>query len=200
MRVLFTHELDSHNAFEAVDCGTFTNLPNGDSLEKGSMPRYDLLGAPTAEYEEVWRELDPREGPDRPNGGISWILESDDGDLTSMEGDMTIVKTFLGCIWGTYIALRQTQIHTRHQTSTGEWEVRKVGRDVSARREEWDRNFGWREKYVVGKDGGALPSLAAGFDVEGRPPWNIAGQTVTIGGERFIVRAEEVYRGTEYEK
>jgi hypothetical protein len=70
------------------DEGSFTTLPNGDDLETGSMPHPDT--GKVTEYEEVWRNLKPREGV-----AWAWILQSVDG------------KTFLGRIGGGYMALRQ---------------------------------------------------------------------------------------------
>lgn len=185
----FSHELDSRNAFEAVDCGTFVPLPNGDSLEMGSMPRHDLPGAPDKEYEEVWRELPFREGPEGPKKGLSWVLESDDGDLGSGEEEVTVTKTFIGRIWGTYLALSQTQTHTRQKTASGELVVKKSGADVSARREEWES--GWKEKYLVGEAAGSLPSMVVGFDGEGVGSWRIPGEKVEVQGKTYIVRAFE---------
>ncbi|EKV11268.1 Cytochrome P450 [Penicillium digitatum] len=189
LRVTFSHELDSHNAFETVDCGTFVPLPNGDDLEMGSMPRYDLPGAPVKEYEEVWRELPFREGPEGPAKGLSWVLESDDGDFGNGEGEITVDKTFLGRIWGTYLALRQTQVHTRQTTPSGELVIKKSGADVSARREEWES--GWKEKYSVGEAAGALPSMMVGFEGEGVGSWRIPGEKVHVQGKTYVVRAFE---------
>lgn len=113
-RVQFTHELDSHNSFDAVDCGTFSTLPNGDDLETGSMPRPDLPGAPITEYEEVWRELPFRPGPEGPQRGLSWVLESKGPEVSSVgEGGVRVERTFLARIWGTYLALRQVQMIVR---------------------------------------------------------------------------------------
>ena len=189
VRVTFSHELDSHNAFEIADCGSFFPLPNGDDLEVGSMPRHDLPGAPDKEYEEVWRELPFREGPEGPKKGISWVLESDDGDLGSGEGEVTVTKTFIGRIWGTYLALRQTQIHSRQKTPSGDLVVKKSGADVSARREEWES--GWNEKYLVGEAAGSLPSMVVGFDGEGVGSWRTPGEKVEVQGKTYIVRAFE---------
>lgn len=189
VKVTFSHELDSHNAFETIDCGTFVPLPNGDALEMGSMPRHDLPGAPDKEYEEVWRELPFREGPEGPKKGLSWVMESDDGDLSNEEGSVTVTKTFIGRIWGTYLALRQMQIHTRQKTPSGELVVKKFGADVSARREEWES--GWKEKYLVGEDAGALPSMLVGFDGEGVGSWRVPGEKVQVQGKTYIVRAFE---------
>ncbi|KAJ5503568.1 Cytochrome P450 [Penicillium fimorum] len=189
LRVTFSHELDSHNAFETIDCGTFVPLPNGDDLEMGSMPRHDLPGAPDKEYEEVWRELPFREGPEGPDKGLSWVLESDDGDLGSGEGEVTVTKTFIGRIWGTYLALSQEQTHTRQKTPSGDLVVKKSGADVSARREEW--SSGWNEKYLVGEAAGSLPSMMVGFDEEGKGSWKIPGEKVEVQGKKYIVRAFE---------
>jgi hypothetical protein len=188
VRVSFSHELDSHDSFESVDCGTFVSLPNGDDLETGVMPRSDLPGAPECEYEEVWRELPFRKGPEGGNGGISWVLESDNGDISGSdrEGEVQVVKTFLGRIWGTYLALRQTQTHVRMRDPSGALVVKKSGAGVSARREEWES--GWKEKYVVGEVAGALPSMVDGLAGEGR--WKV-GDKVDVNGERYIVRAFE---------
>ncbi|KAJ5656952.1 hypothetical protein N7507_008902 [Penicillium longicatenatum] len=118
-RIVESQEPHSHDAFESVDCGTFVSLTNGDDLETGSMPRPDLPGAPDTEYEEVWRELPFRQGPEGKGKGISWVLESDDGDLGEREGEVTVVKTFLGRIWGTYLALQQKQVHVRRKDASG---------------------------------------------------------------------------------
>ena len=189
MRVSFSHELDSHNAFESVDCGTFVSLPNGDDLETGVMPRPDVTGAPETEYEEIWRELPFRTGPEGSKKGLSWVLESDDEKLGKEEGEVTVTKTFIGRIWGTYLALRQTQTHTRQKDPSGNFIVKKSGADVSARREEWDSE--WKEKYAVGASAGDLPSMLAGFEGEGQGSWQIPGEQVKVQGKTYIVRAFE---------
>lgn len=153
------------------------------------MPRPDLPGAPVTEYEEVWRELPFREGPEGARKGIAWVLESVDGDLGEKEGEVTVTKTFLGRIWGTYLALQQGQIHRRHKAPSGEWVVSKSGTNVSARREEW--SSGWSDRYVVGVDGGVLPSMMAGFEGEGEGSWRVPGEKVTFRGRLYVVRAFE---------
>lgn len=189
VQVSFTHELDSQNSFESADCGTFVTLPNGDDLETGSMPRPDRSGAPVTEYEEIWRELPFREGPEGAKRGMSWVLESDDGELR--EGETTLTKTFLGRIWGTYLALEQTQVHKRTKDSNGNWVVSKSGADVSVRREEW--SSGWKDRYVVGVNGTKLPSMTrtGGFEGEGKSSWRVPGGKVKIEGRQYIVRSFE---------
>ncbi|KAJ5934199.1 hypothetical protein N7466_003746 [Penicillium verhagenii] len=192
LRVSFTHELDSHDAFESADCGTFVTLPNGDDLETGSMPRPDLPGAPETEYEEIWRELPFREGPEGLKGGLSWVLESDDNDFSQQEGEgeVTVMKTFLGRIWGTYLALQQKQVIVRRKDASGKWVVSKTGTEVSARREEWESS-GWEERYAVGVASGELASMMTGIPGEGKGLWRVPGERVVVNGKLFIVRALE---------
>ncbi|RAL00161.1 uncharacterized protein BO80DRAFT_109125 [Aspergillus ibericus CBS 121593] len=182
-RVAFTHELDSRNSFDAVDCGTFSSLPNGDDLEEGEMPRADLPGCPIAQYEEVWRELEFRQGPEGHNKGVSWVLESKARSLDEGE-EAEISRTFIGRVWGTYLALRQVQVHSRPKGSSTT--IVKEGKDVSARREEWDAS-GWQVKHCIGPD--YLPSMNAIED----GTWQ-TGQTVSIAGIEYTVRAFESLR------
>lgn len=63
--------LDSHGFPSLPDSGSFTQLPNGDSLETGSMPNPDR-GGQVCEYEEIWRDL-----PIAP-GSRAWIAKSTD--------------------------------------------------------------------------------------------------------------------------
>jgi hypothetical protein len=185
VRVLFTHAIDSHNAFEAVDCGTFTQLPNGDDFEIGSMPRWDVPGKPVREYEEVWRELAFREGPEGPGRGVSWVLEAR-GDKWGVSGQdgSTATRVYIARIWGTYVALRQEQMH-----SVGDSEaVVKEGGEVSAIREEWDSGTGWKMKYILGPDADKLPSMTT-IDT-GDGDWSV-GSEVIVNGQPYIVRAFE---------
>lgn len=189
VRVSFTHELDSHNSFESADCGTFVSLPNGDDLETGSMPRPDLPGAPVTEYEEVWRELPFKEGPEGSRKGVSWVLESDDGG-EGLVGEVRVSKTFLCRIWGMYLALQQFQTHKPRMDGDGNGFVRVTGDEVSARREEWSSGSGWRERYVDGPEGDALPSMIHGLG-EGQGSWRVPGEKVVVQGRPFVVRAFE---------
>ena len=189
--MLFTRELDSLNEIGIVDVGNFSPLPDGTDLESGEMPRADLPGAPMTAFEEVWRELPFREGPEGAEKGISWILESDDAPLApgEQEAQMTVTKVFLGRIWGTYLAFQQTQTHSNQKDEHGVWSVKRSGAEVSARREEW--SSGWVEKYLVGPDAGAVPSMKSGFDNEGKGAWRVPGEKVMIQGRSYIVRAFE---------
>lgn len=192
MRVAFTHTLDSHNAFESVDCGTFVSLSNGDDLETGSMPRPDLPGNPLTDYEEVWRELPFRLGPEGPNKGISWVLESDTSVPDNQEGIHKVTKTFLGRVWGTFLALRQEQTIVSSKDPSGNWISNKSGSEVAAKREEWDS--GWVNRYNVGNENATLPSIQAGLEGEAIGSWRVVGDKVSVGGEQYIVRAFEELR------
>ncbi|KAF4769170.1 hypothetical protein HAV15_008423 [Penicillium sp. str.  len=191
LKVIFTRELDSLNEIGIKDVGNFSPRPDGTDLESGEMPRADLPGAPMTAFEEVWRELPFREGPEGAKKGISWILESDDAPLAlgEQEGQVTITKIFMGRIWGTYLAFQQTQTHSSQKDESGVWSVKRAGSEVSARREEW--SSGWEEKYVVGPDGATVPSMKNGYDGEGMGTWRIPGEKVVIEGKSFIVRAFE---------
>lgn len=154
------------------------------------MPHPELPGAPMTAFEEVWRELPFREGPEGAKKGMSWILESEHGDLAEKEGEVTVTKTFLGRIWGTYLALQQTQTHSRQKDEAGAWAVKRAGEEVSARREEWSSGL-WEEKYVVGPDATAVPSMKSGFEGEGEGSWRVPGEKVVVQGKSFVVRAFE---------
>ncbi|KAI2788965.1 hypothetical protein POX_e06990 [Penicillium oxalicum] len=193
VRVRFTRELDSFNEIGMVDPATFSPLPNGDDLETGEMPRTDRPGAPMTAFEEVWRELPFRQGPEGDQRGLSWVLESDDGDLfpsESQEGPVVVTKVFVGRIWGTYLGFQQAQTHSRVKESDGQWSVTRTGGEVSARREEWSGST-WEKKYVVGPEGDNLPSMQIGFEGEGEGSWRVSGERVTLHGRSFIVRAFE---------
>ncbi|KAJ6131348.1 hypothetical protein N7523_001808 [Penicillium sp. IBT 18751x] len=188
VKVSFTRELDSLNEIGLVDVAKFSPLPNGDELESGEMPHPDLPGAPMTAFEEVWRELPFREGPEGAKKGISWILESEHGEVA--EGaEVSFTKTFLGRIWGTYLAFQQTQTHKKEKDETGTWVVKRSGEEVSARREEW--RGAWEDKYVVGPKPAEVPSMKTGFEGEGKGAWRIPGEKLLINGQSFIVRAFE---------
>ena len=148
------------------------------------MARVDVPGAVMTDYEEVWRYLPFREGPDGPGRGLSWILESCEGVLE--EGQHKVTKLFLAQIGGSYLVLYQKQIHMVRRTSLGEWVVQITGEEVSARREEWT-NDQWEIKYALGPASDGLPSMANGLDaaMRGRK----CGEKLAIGGCDFIVRA-----------
>ncbi|CDM34074.1 hypothetical protein DTO013E5_1799 [Penicillium roqueforti] len=183
-RVVFTHEIDSHHNFNVSNPCPFIPLPNGDVLETGTMARPDVPGAVMTDYEEVWRYVPFRKGPDGPGRGLSWILESHEGVLE--EGQHQVTKSFLAQIGGSYLVLYQKQIHMVRRTSLGELVVQITGEEVSARREEWTDGQ-WEIKYALGPASGGLPSMANGLDVAMRG--RKSGERVTIRGCDFIVRA-----------
>jgi hypothetical protein len=138
------------------------------------------------EYEEVWRELKFREGPEGPGKGISWILESKrDAEIEEGE-EVEVTRTFLARIWGTYLVVRQRQVYARLRGSGAV--VVKDGRNVSARREEWDPSAGWAVVYALGPEGSDLPAVKG---IEEKPEWRTLGETAVINGEPYTVRSFE---------
>ncbi|KAK5796691.1 hypothetical protein VI817_005975 [Penicillium citrinum] len=192
LKISFTRELDSLNEIGMVDVARFSPLPNGDDLEEGEMPHPDLPGSPMTAFEEVWRNLPFREGPEGSKTGISWILESDDEGLTKteQEAEVSVTKLFFGRIWGTYLAFQQVQTHSRQKDANGVLTLKRTGSEVSARREEWN-GAGWEEKYIVGPVASSVPSMKSGFEGEGKGSWRVPGEKVLIDGRSFIVRAFE---------
>ncbi|KAL4814404.1 hypothetical protein BDW67DRAFT_186785 [Aspergillus spinulosporus] len=182
--VLFTHEIDSRSAFGVADCGMFSALPNGDDLEVGVMPRPDLPGAPVREYEEIWRELPfvRMEGSEN----LSFVLESDTGGTRLEEGEeKEITRTFIGAIWGSYIALRQRQVLVRPIGETKA--VIKSGAEVSARREEFVQGQGFVVKFSLGPEADKLPTYA---DIR-FPASDGSLERLVVGGQEYVVRSWE---------
>ncbi|KAL4756540.1 uncharacterized protein BDW70DRAFT_10577 [Aspergillus foveolatus] len=182
--VLFTHELDSRSAFGVADCGTFSALPNGDDLEVGVMPRPDLPGAPVKEYEEVWRELPFVRMEGHEN--VSFVLESTTGGTQLKEGEeKEVTRTFIGAIWGSYIALRQTQVLARPigETKT----VIKSGAEVSAKREEFVEGQGFVVRYSLGPEADELPTHS---EIQ-LPASDGSLERLVVGGQEYVVRSWE---------
>ncbi len=182
--VLFTHEVDSRNAFGVADCGTFSPLPNGDDLEVGVMPRPDIPGAPTRNYEEVWRELSFRQVEGHTKL-FAFVLESELAAMQLREGEeREVTRTFIGAIGGTYIALRQNQVLVR---PAGETQlVVKKGGEVSARSEEFVRGRGFEIKYLLGPEGTELPTQR---DIEF--PLDATPKRLMVRGQEYVVRSFE---------
>ncbi|CAK7230865.1 hypothetical protein SEUCBS140593_007731 [Sporothrix eucalyptigena] len=155
------HIIDSRNVF-APDEGSFTTLPNGDSLEVGSMPCPEKHGAVTP-YEEVWRTLSS--GSEK-----GWILRRDDDEARTI--------TFLGRIGSEFFAMTQT----RHGGPlTVQREALEAGDDEKTR---------WVFKFRSGE--ASLPSLAAEglLEFSGESSWKEGGE-VDIQGAIFKVCAVE---------
>lgn len=211
VQILFTHHLDSHNQFSTADRGTFVTLPNGDDFETGAMPRN--LGESPAPYEETWRDLPPREGPEnlftsnsRANKAQAWILESLDGEDSREAGteNKDAVKTFMARIGGVFLVLQQTQSFVSTQGTLEEAKI-KTGGEVSAILEEWRKeNLGfeasqqkpkWIRKYSLGSHTADLPSLStfhgSRFPGEGEDAWRQPGSVVSVLDRQYIVRAYE---------
>ncbi|KAI9368732.1 hypothetical protein BJX61DRAFT_202367 [Aspergillus egyptiacus] len=187
-QVLFTHEIDSRNSFGVPDCGSFSTLSNGDDLEVGVMPRYDLPGLPVRKYEEVWRELSFRSSSGARSRGLSFVLEAGTEGLKLREGEeKEVVRTFVAAISGTYVVLRQSQVLVR---PAGEAKiVPKSGGEVSARREEFSGQDGLQVKYAVGHEAANLPSRLDFCSLEHGSPHS--GEKLVVRGEEYVIRSFE---------
>ena len=152
------------------------------------MPHPDRPDAPMTSYEEVWRHHPLRDVPEDFGDNTSWILESVDNSLG--EGQQLVTKEFLAKAGRFYLVLHQEQDHVRRQSPEGKWIVNVTGKQVSARREEWlgDR---WEEKYVLGRKGGKLPSMAKDLIGRGQSSRWIPGEKVSIRGSQYVVREVE---------
>ncbi|KAL4783909.1 hypothetical protein BJX76DRAFT_242678 [Aspergillus varians] len=181
--VLFTHELDSRNAFGVADCGSFSSLPNGDDLELGVMPRPDLPGAPVREYEEVWRKLSIRQIEGYWTAS-SFVLERGIGETQLGEGEeREVTRTFIGAVGGTYIALRQRQVLVRSAGTTKT--VVKSGGKVSARRDDFVQGKGFAGRYFLGPEAGELPTPT---DIR-FPMSDGSLERLVVDGEEYTVRS-----------
>jgi len=181
LKVLFTKSLDSHSLPTSTepsppDEGEFTTLPNGDSLETGSMPNPARNNEMTS-YEEIWRVLTPR-----PGGEVAYILESLDADEhgSGEEGR----KTFIGRIGGELLVLTEKRDEDEHGITHVFY---------AARREEWIET-GWRRKYQTGGFLSGVPSferMNLRVDgVKGEEAWK-KGDVVEVGGKKYLVRGYE---------
>lgn len=74
LKCQWTKEICSQNTEAHDDIGEFEDLPNGDALEKGSMPNPDNNDEVQA-YEEVWGSIEVPSS-DQP----AWVLRSKDGN------------------------------------------------------------------------------------------------------------------------
>ncbi|KAL4915468.1 hypothetical protein BDW62DRAFT_124631 [Aspergillus aurantiobrunneus] len=183
--VLFTHELDSRNAFGVADCGTFSSLPSGDDLEVGVMPRPDLPGTPVSSYEEVWRGLAFIRVEGQLNGS-SFVLESaTDGVELAEDEEKQVTRTFIGAIGGTYIVLRQRQILVRPAGETKS--VIKSGGEVSARKEDFVQGSGFEVNYSLGPEADELP---ARNDIW-FPSADLSLERLVARGQEYVVRSFE---------
>ncbi|CAK7266070.1 hypothetical protein SEPCBS119000_001834 [Sporothrix epigloea] len=154
------HIIDSRNVFEP-DEGSFAALPNGDSLETGSMPCLERGGAVTP-YEEVWRTLS--EGKE-----AGWILRRDD------EAAKTI--TFLGRVGSEYFAMVQPE-------GGGPLTVQRDALETQ------DGKQAWVTKYRHGEASLPSLAAAGLLAFPGETAWTM-GSAVDIQGAQYTVCAVE---------
>ncbi|GAB7351531.1 hypothetical protein MBLNU459_g2170t2 [Dothideomycetes sp. NU459] len=112
LRCQWSKEICSMGTEDSDDVGDFEDLPNGDALEKGSMPNPEKNDEVT-EYEEVWGSL-PVPSSEQP----AWILRNKD------ESGIT----YLGRVGSYYQALRKSQEGSfaalREECVSGSWNVK----------------------------------------------------------------------------
>jgi hypothetical protein len=126
----WTKEICSQNTESHDDIGEFEDLPNGDALEKGSMPNPDNNDEIQA-YEEVWGNLDIA-----PSDQPAWILTSKDENGI----------TFVGKVGSWFQVLRKSGnggfAVLREEKVDGKWVQRyKVGGKLPSMRELGEEVF-----------------------------------------------------------
>lgn len=137
----WTKEICSQNTESHDDIGEFEDLPNGDALEKGSMPNPDNNDEVQA-YEEIWGNLDIPSS-DQP----AWILRSK--DETGI--------TFVGKVGDWFQVLRKSGTGEfavlREEKVGGKWVQRyAVGQKLISMREMGEEVFNpqsWKQDTDV---------------------------------------------------
>ncbi|TIA27844.1 hypothetical protein D6C79_10487 [Aureobasidium pullulans] len=106
-------EICSQNTEAHDDIGEFEDLPNGDALEKGSMPNPDNNDEIQA-YEEVWGGIDVPSS-DEP----AWILRSkDDNGITFVGKVGEYFQVLRKRGEGPFDALREQRVYSDYQGKT----------------------------------------------------------------------------------
>jgi len=148
----WTKEICSQNTEAHDDIGIFEDLPNGDALEKGSMPNPDNNDK-IQDYEEVWGNLDIALS-EQP----AWILRSKDGNGI----------TFVGKVGSWFQVLRKSEggefAVLREEKVDGSWVQRyQVGEKLPSMAELGQEGFsaeGWKQDTDV-KVGGVTYTVYA---------------------------------------
>ncbi|KAI4846936.1 hypothetical protein E4T44_04788 [Aureobasidium sp. EXF-8845] len=141
LKCQWTKEICSHNTESHDDIGEFEDLPNGDALEKGSMPNPDNNDEVQV-YEEVWGNLDVPSS-DQP----AWILRSKDGNGI----------TFVGKVGDWFQVLRKRESGEfavlREENTEGAWVQRyAVGEKLPSMRDSGEEVFNpqsWKQDTDV---------------------------------------------------
>ncbi|KAI4746209.1 hypothetical protein E4T50_03409 [Aureobasidium sp. EXF-12298] len=141
LKCQWTKEICSQNTEAHDDIGEFEDLPNGDALEKGSMPNPDNNDEIQG-YEEVWGNLDIP-ASDQP----AWILRSKDENGI----------TFVGKVGDWFQVLRKKDdgefAVLREEKVDGSWVQRyAVGEKLPSLRESGEEVFSsksWKQDTDV---------------------------------------------------
>lgn len=163
-KVQFTHIIDSRGYTEP-DQGTFSQLPNGDDLETGTMPCPEK-GNVMTDYEEVWRDL-PVTG--ESGGRAAWIVQSVD----DVEG-----TTFVGRLGNAFMAFRKSRDGS-----------------FFAKREEWgEKENRWQTKYLVGDHSTPWLEGAGDWSLREESSWSVGEVVHDLKGVQYRVRAFEALK------
>ncbi|KAG9626276.1 hypothetical protein KCU64_g18841, partial [Aureobasidium melanogenum] len=141
LKCQWTKEICSQNTERHDDVGEFEDLPNGDALEKGSMPNPDNNDEIQA-YEEVWGSIEVTSS-DQP----AWILRSKDGNGI----------TYVGKVGDWFQVLRKREDGTfsvlRDERVSGKWIKRcAVGEELPSIAGSGEEAFspeGWQQDTDV---------------------------------------------------
>ncbi|KAI5258079.1 hypothetical protein E4T42_00700 [Aureobasidium subglaciale] len=151
LRCQWSKEICSQNTEPHDDIGEFEDLPNGDALEKGSMPNPDNNDEVQA-YEEVWGNLDVP-----ASGEPAWILRSKDENGITFMGKVGHWFQVLRKREGGFDVLREEKVE-------GKWIRRyQVGEklpSISELGEEALSSEGWKQDTNV-KVGGVTYNVYA---------------------------------------
>ncbi|KAG9694632.1 hypothetical protein KCU95_g5386, partial [Aureobasidium melanogenum] len=141
LKCQWTKEICSQNTERHDDVGEFEDLPNGDALEKGSMPNPDNNDEIQA-YEDVWGSIEVTSS-DQP----AWILRSKDGNGI----------TYVGKVGDWFQVLRKREDGTfsvlRDERVSGKWIKRcAVGEELPSIAGSGEEAFspeGWQQDTDV---------------------------------------------------
>ncbi|KAG9560728.1 hypothetical protein KCU71_g9161, partial [Aureobasidium melanogenum] len=141
LKCQWSKEICSQNTEAHDDIGEFEDLPNGDALEKGSMPNPDNNDEVQA-YEEVWGSLEVK-----PSDQPAWILRGKDGNGI----------TYAGKVGDWFQVLRKREDGTfsvlREERVSGKWVKRyAVGEELPSIATSGEEAFspeGWQQDLDV---------------------------------------------------
>ncbi|KAG9761357.1 hypothetical protein KCU73_g2422, partial [Aureobasidium melanogenum] len=141
LKCQWSKEICSQNTEAHDDIGEFEDLPDGDALEKGSMPNPDNNDEVQA-YEEVWGSIEVKSS-NQP----AWILRSKDGNGI----------TYVGKVGDWFQVLRKKEDGSfsvlREERASGKWVKRyAIGEELPSMATSGEQAFspeGWQQDMDV---------------------------------------------------